>query len=121
MPGLAAAVAAAGLGGGSGARSAGGDGVSWRRSSRCGHNGNCVEVRLDGDGVLVRDGKHPDGPVLAFTAQEWTDFVASLCAPVRGSPPVQRCRHQDNPRRPSTAATAPHSGHPRPTDRNEDR
>lgn len=96
--------------------------MSWRRSSRCGHNGNCVEVRLDGDGVLVRDSKHPDGPVLAFTAQEWTDFVASLCAPVSASHVVQTPGHQDTCVKPSTAATAPHSGHPRPTDdRNEDR
>ncbi|MEU6997358.1 DUF397 domain-containing protein [Nonomuraea sp. NPDC046570] len=27
--------------------------------------------------VLVRDGKHPDGPVLSFTPSEWTTFLYS--------------------------------------------
>jgi len=47
----------------------------FRRSSFC-HNGNCVEVAVGDDGsTLVRDGKDPDGPRLAFTSEEWTAFL----------------------------------------------
>ncbi|MGA5304355.1 DUF397 domain-containing protein [Nucisporomicrobium flavum] len=51
----------------------------WRRSSRCA-DCSCVEVaRYDGV-VLVRDSKQPGVPALAFTEQEWTDFVAGVMA-----------------------------------------
>ena len=47
----------------------------FRRSSYC-HNGSCVEVALGDDGsALVRDSRDPDGPTLAFTADEWADFL----------------------------------------------
>ncbi|CCH31603.1 DUF397 domain-containing protein [Actinosynnema sp. NPDC047251] len=36
----------------------------WRKSSRSGPNGNCVEVR--GDLSAVRDSKQPHGPALRF-------------------------------------------------------
>lgn len=48
----------------------------WMRSSRC-SNGNCVAVARDGDTVLVRDSKDPDGPTLRFTRGEWRAFVAA--------------------------------------------
>lgn len=49
-------------------------GKHWRKSSRstC---GSCVEVRLAGDAVEVRDSKNPDGPRLLFTLREWHAFV----------------------------------------------
>ena len=64
--------------------------VRWIKSSRSLNNGTsvevgwvpgcadrqCVEVGHDGDEVLVRDGKNPDGPVLVFTAAEWDAFLA---------------------------------------------
>jgi hypothetical protein len=31
-----------------------------------------------GDAVLVRDSKISDGPVLRFTRQEWTAFLAGV-------------------------------------------
>jgi hypothetical protein len=34
----------------------------------------CVEVAVVGDGILVRDSKHPNGPVLKFDTREWDDF-----------------------------------------------
>lgn len=51
----------------------------WRKSSHSGYNGNCVEVG-DGDGVVgVRDSKQDGaGPVLAFTAAEWTAFTRAV-------------------------------------------
>lgn len=47
--------------------------VNWRTSSHS--TADCVQVAL-GDPVLVRHSKDPDGPVLAFTAQEWLAFLA---------------------------------------------
>ncbi len=47
----------------------------WRKSSRSGNNGACVEVRDQGDGVAVRDSKNHTGPVLTFTPDEWRKFI----------------------------------------------
>ena len=50
--------------------------VVWRKSSRSGDNGGaCVEVGTAGPAVAVRDSKHPDGPLLAFTAGTWQAFT----------------------------------------------
>jgi hypothetical protein len=50
---------------------------TWQTSSRSGNNGACVEVMSIGDAVRVRDTKdNGNGPVLSFTAQEWTAFIA---------------------------------------------
>jgi Domain of unknown function (DUF397) len=51
--------------------------VVWRKSTRSGATGACVEVGLTSDGVLVRDSKNPDGPLLEFSQLEWAAFVAS--------------------------------------------
>lgn len=53
------------------------DDVQWRRASKC-ESGSCVEVAFHRGEVLVRDTKHPDGPVLAFSAHEWTAFVQAV-------------------------------------------
>jgi hypothetical protein len=43
--------------------------------------GDCVEVRLDGRAVELRDSKRgADGPVLTFTAEEWNAFTAGVRA-----------------------------------------
>ena len=50
--------------------------LRWRKSSRSNNGGNCVEIaELPGGGRAVRDSKNPDGPVLAFTREEWAAFV----------------------------------------------
>jgi hypothetical protein len=48
------------------------DCVRWRKATRSGSNADCVEVA---DGVMVRDSKDPDGPVLAFSPAAWQAFL----------------------------------------------
>jgi hypothetical protein len=52
-------------------------GGGWFKSSISNGSGgtNCVEVRHTVDGTQIRDSKNPDGPVLSFTAAEFTAFV----------------------------------------------
>ncbi len=51
----------------------------WVKSTYCADN-TCVEVAISTDAVAVRDGKHPDGPVLRFGRSGWDAFVAGLRA-----------------------------------------
>ena len=52
---------------------------SWTKSSYSGGNGACVEVKSPVVTALaVRDSKVPEGPVLAFPADAWNAFVASV-------------------------------------------
>jgi hypothetical protein len=55
--------------------------VKWRKSSYSANGSNCVEVMADSDlHYLVRDTKDREGPVLAFTPDEWTAFTAGVKA-----------------------------------------
>ncbi|MFC9154918.1 DUF397 domain-containing protein [Streptomyces bauhiniae] len=48
----------------------------WRKSTYSnGEGGNCVEVA---DGILVRDSKVEDSPVLLLTPAAWADFLDTL-------------------------------------------
>lgn len=52
-------------------------GVTWRKSSRSGALGNCVEVAaVDGDAIAVRNSRFPTGPALIYTRAELAAFVA---------------------------------------------
>ncbi|WP_431945881.1 DUF397 domain-containing protein [Micromonospora marina] len=53
------------------------DGV-WRKSSRSGSEGNCVEVAGFTDAVGVRDTKDRQGPALSFNPAAWTRFVGAI-------------------------------------------
>ncbi|MFD0555793.1 uncharacterized protein DUF397 [Stackebrandtia endophytica] len=50
--------------------------TTWRKSSRSGANGACVEARLFADGVEVRDSKDVSGPTLRTGAHEWTELLS---------------------------------------------
>jgi len=58
------------------------DRAGWRKSSHSGGNGGaCVEAAtLPGGGWALRDSKDPDGPKLAFSADEWVAFTAGVKA-----------------------------------------
>jgi Domain of unknown function (DUF397) len=52
---------------------------SWRKSSYSGGSGgDCVEIAGTARVVTVRDTKDRDGGMLAFTADAWATFTASL-------------------------------------------
>ncbi len=54
--------------------------IEFRTSSFC-SLGNCVEVAVMSDEqVAVRDSKDPNAGPLIFTAEEWSAFVAGVCA-----------------------------------------
>jgi hypothetical protein len=51
----------------------------WRTSSYTGTGQNCVEVAPADSGVLLRDTKdHGAGPVIAFSAAQWSAFLAEV-------------------------------------------
>ncbi|MET7881377.1 DUF397 domain-containing protein [Micromonospora profundi] len=50
----------------------------WRKSTRSGSNGACVEVRRDGQAAEVRDSKDQLGPTLRFEAAAWSTFLSEL-------------------------------------------
>jgi Domain of unknown function (DUF397) len=54
---------------------------TWMKSSYSAGNGACVEVKSPTNADLaVRDSKVPEGPILAFPANAWNTFVASVKA-----------------------------------------
>lgn len=54
----------------------------WRKSTRSGPwTDNCVEVTgTPEDQILVRNSNDPDGPVVAFTPDEWNAFIDGVKA-----------------------------------------
>ncbi len=62
------------------------DATGWFTSSRTNNGNQCVEVRFDGDAVLIRDSKFrrnpahrpEDEPVITVTASEWMSFLATV-------------------------------------------
>jgi hypothetical protein len=56
------------------------DGADWKKSSRSGAAGHCVEVAVVGQATAVRDSKDPSGPALVFTGDEWDAFLGGAKA-----------------------------------------
>ncbi|MFD6463657.1 DUF397 domain-containing protein [Streptomyces roseolus] len=62
--------------------------TGWFTSSRSNNGNQCVEVRFDGDAVLIRDSKYrrdpanrlADEPILTVTPAEWSAFLAGVRA-----------------------------------------
>jgi predicted secreted Zn-dependent protease len=51
---------------------------TWRKSSKSGSNGACVEVRFTGESIEVRDTKNRSGGQLSFTVEEWHAFISGV-------------------------------------------
>ncbi|HIV57046.1 MAG TPA: DUF397 domain-containing protein [Candidatus Stackebrandtia faecavium] len=49
----------------------------WKKSTKSGHNGACVEARLFAGAVEVRDSKNIEGPTLQAPVQEWAGLIAA--------------------------------------------
>ncbi len=49
--------------------------LTWRKSTRSGAAGHCVEVAETPATVYVRDSKDVTGPVLRFAAPDWAGFI----------------------------------------------
>ncbi len=51
--------------------------VTWVKSRRSNPSGNCVELAVlpEGDGIAMRNSRHPDGPALIYTPAEITAFI----------------------------------------------
>jgi len=52
--------------------------LTWRKSTRSGAAGHCVEIASAATAVFVRDSKDVAGPVLEFGAEGWAEFLAGV-------------------------------------------
>jgi hypothetical protein len=52
--------------------------TTWRKSSFSGNGDACVEVASTPAGVLVRDSKNPDGPVLPIATPHWRRLLDTI-------------------------------------------
>ncbi|HET8684945.1 MAG TPA: DUF397 domain-containing protein [Micromonosporaceae bacterium] len=66
--------------------------AEWRKSSRSGTQGDCVEVAMVGDRVAVRDSRSVLGPVLVVSRAEWARFVVEVRRGGLDRPTIRRSR-----------------------------
>jgi hypothetical protein len=70
--------------------------LAWRTSSYSGNGANCVEVAPAAAGVWLRDTKDKGaGPVIAFTPEQWTAFLAGVTVGVTGPNGAAEVIHSD--------------------------
>ena len=50
----------------------------WKKSSWSPNGDSCVEAKISGNSVQVRDSKNPSGPVLTFSRAEWSAFLRGV-------------------------------------------
>jgi uncharacterized protein DUF397 len=54
--------------------------AAWRKSSRSGAQGNCVELTWpEREVVAVRNSRDPHGPVLVYARADLAAFLADVC------------------------------------------
>jgi hypothetical protein len=54
--------------------------AAWRKSTRSGSSGNCIEVATPPHAVMVRDSKDQQGPALSFNPGRWVGFIEGIKA-----------------------------------------
>jgi hypothetical protein len=54
--------------------------LNWRKSTRSGAAGHCVEVAPTTATIFVRDSKDVAGPRLEFGPRGWSEFIAGVRA-----------------------------------------
>ena len=52
--------------------------AGWRKSSYSAQQNGCVEVDLTGAGAQIRHTKIADSPVITFTAEQWSAWLAEV-------------------------------------------
>lgn len=52
--------------------------AGWRKSSYSSQANGCVEVNLTSPGAQIRDTKIADSPLLGFTAEQWSAWLAEV-------------------------------------------
>ncbi|SNR53309.1 protein of unknown function [Haloechinothrix alba] len=52
--------------------------VEWRKSSRSGTHGDCVELAVEPTRARIRDTKDREGGTLTVSFDAWRAFVASV-------------------------------------------
>jgi hypothetical protein len=51
---------------------------AWRKSSRSGGEGQCIETTSTRGHIFVRDSKNPAGPTLACNYIDWSVFLSAI-------------------------------------------
>lgn len=51
---------------------------NWRTSTYSSGNGQCAEISQSKAKVMIRDTQDRDGAVLAFTGEQWLEFISRI-------------------------------------------
>ena len=51
--------------------------LTWRIARRC-NGGACIRVALSSNMIVISDAREPDGPFLAYSQDEWKQFVEAV-------------------------------------------